>query len=84
MLTSVVVPDAVDEKAARALLRERHKIEIGGGLGPLAGRIWRVGLMGEGARPESVTRVLTGLADVLAQSGLTVETGACLEAAAGD
>jgi hypothetical protein len=40
--------------------------------------------MGEGARPESVTRVLTGLADVLAQSGLTVDLGACLKAAAVD
>jgi alanine-glyoxylate transaminase/serine-glyoxylate transaminase/serine-pyruvate transaminase len=84
MLTSVLVPDAVDEKAGRALLRERHRIEIGGGLGPLAGRIWRIGLMGHGARLSAVTRVIAGLADVLADAGVSVDLGASLRAVSRD
>lgn len=84
MLTSVIVPDAVDEKAARTLLRERHRIEIGGGLGPLAGRIWRIGLMGQGARIPAVSRVIAGLADVLATSGIRVDLGDCLRAVSED
>lgn len=54
-LTAVRVPAAIDERATRRALLERFGIEIGGGLGPLAGDIWRVGLMGETCRPESVT-----------------------------
>ncbi len=65
MLNAVGVPDGVDEAAVRKALRERHKIEIGAGLGPLAGKIWRIGLMGHTARPESVTRLLEALKSVL-------------------
>jgi alanine-glyoxylate transaminase/serine-glyoxylate transaminase/serine-pyruvate transaminase len=50
----------------RAALLSRHQIEIGAGLGPLAGRIWRVGLMGSGATEANVDRLLTALDDVLA------------------
>ncbi len=69
MLTSIHVPDGVDAKAVQQHLRNAHSIEIGGGLGPLAGKIWRVGLMGHGARLEAVLRVLTGLADGLDREG---------------
>ena len=65
MLTSVRVPDGVDEAKLRATLRRDHGIEIGGGLGPLKGRIWRIGLMGEGARLASVQAVLGALAAAL-------------------
>lgn len=65
MLTSVRVPDGVDEAKVRATLRRDHGIEIGGGLGPLKGRIWRIGLMGEGARLASVQAVLGALAAAL-------------------
>ncbi len=61
MLNAVVVPEGVDEAAVRARLRQEYHIEIGAGLGPLAGAIWRVGLMGYTARPENVTRVLNAL-----------------------
>jgi alanine-glyoxylate transaminase/serine-glyoxylate transaminase/serine-pyruvate transaminase len=61
MLNSVKVPDGVDEAGVRANLLNAHKIEIGAGLGPLAGKIWRIGLMGHTARPESVDRLLTTL-----------------------
>lgn len=65
MLTSVVVPDGVDELAVRKRLRAEHRIEIGGGLGSLAGRVWRIGLMGEGARDAVVDRLLDALRAVL-------------------
>jgi alanine-glyoxylate transaminase/serine-glyoxylate transaminase/serine-pyruvate transaminase len=64
-LNAVVVPEGVDEAAVRRELLTRHNIEIGGALGPLAGRIWRVGLMGSGATHENVRILLAALADVL-------------------
>lgn len=78
MLTSVRVPDGVDELAVRRHLRTRHAIEIGGGLGPLRGRIWRIGLMGHGARADAIVRVLTGLADALAAQGRRTDLAAAL------
>lgn len=64
-LTTVCIPEGVDGKAiARQLLNE-HNIEIGGGLGELAGRVWRIGLMGFNSRKESVDRLLDALRQVL-------------------
>jgi len=64
-LTTVRIPKGVDGKAiARQLLNE-HNIEIGGGLGELAGQVWRVGLMGFNSRKESVDRLLAALRQVL-------------------
>ena len=65
MLNAVKVPDGVDEAGVRKVLRMEHKIEIGAGLGPLAGKIWRIGLMGHTARPENVRRVLAALKTTL-------------------
>ena len=65
MLNAACVPDGVDEAAVRSALRTEHKIEIGAGLGPLAGKIWRIGLMGHTARPENVARFLDALKAVL-------------------
>jgi len=61
MLNAVRVPEGVDEAAVRARMLQDHGIEIGAGLGPLAGKIWRIGLMGHNARPEVVSRCLTAL-----------------------
>ena len=61
MLNALKVPAGVDEAAVRRSLLEEDRIEIGGGLGPLAGRIWRIGLMGHTARPENVQRVVEAL-----------------------
>jgi alanine-glyoxylate transaminase/serine-glyoxylate transaminase/serine-pyruvate transaminase len=66
MLNSVKVPEGVDEAAVRSTLLKEYKIEIGAGLGPLAGKIWRIGLMGHTARPENVARLLTALKRILA------------------
>src|SRR4029453_17521144 len=69
MLTSVRVPDNVDDGAVRRRLLATHAIEIGGGLGPLAGKVWRIGLMGHSSRPENVLRVLSALAECLQGGG---------------
>ena len=62
MLNLVTIPDSVtDEATVRRRLLEEQGIEIGGGLGDLAGKCWRIGLMGHGARAENVDRVLAGL-----------------------
>lgn len=62
-LNSVYLPDKVtDEAALRRHLLDEHHIEIGAGLGALAGKIWRIGLMGHTARTENVTRCLSALA----------------------
>jgi len=65
MLNAVKVPEGVDEDGARNRLRREHFIEIGGGLGPLAGQIWRIGLMGHTAREENVDRLLDALKTIL-------------------
>jgi alanine-glyoxylate transaminase/serine-glyoxylate transaminase/serine-pyruvate transaminase len=61
MLNAVCIPESVDEAAVRRRLLREEKIEIGGGLGPLAGKIWRIGLMGHTARQENVERLLSAL-----------------------
>lgn len=65
-LTTVVVPEGVDEAAVRRTLLETYGIEIGGGVGPLAGKAWRIGCMGHTARMRNVTLLLAALEDVLA------------------
>jgi alanine-glyoxylate transaminase/serine-glyoxylate transaminase/serine-pyruvate transaminase len=64
-LNAVRVPDKANEAAVRARLLTAHSIEIGAGLGPLSGRIWRVGLMGAGATRTNVDRLLAALAEAL-------------------
>jgi alanine-glyoxylate transaminase/serine-glyoxylate transaminase/serine-pyruvate transaminase len=68
-LTAVRVPDGVDEVRLRKTLLAEHGIEIGGGLGPLKGKILRIGLMGHGARIGNVTLVLAALSDALRRGG---------------
>ena len=65
MLNSVVVPDGVNEAGVRSRLRSEHRIEIGAGLGPMVGKVWRIGLMGETSKPEYVDRLLVALVAVL-------------------
>lgn len=66
MLNAVKAPEGVDEAAVRRRLLTEFQIEIGGGLGALAGKIWRIGLMGHTARPQHVNRFLGALNQVLA------------------
>ena len=66
-LTTAWVPEGVDEAAVRRRLLERYGIEIGGGLGAYAGKVWRIGCMGHTARPRNVTLLLGALEECLAR-----------------
>lgn len=61
MLNSVKIPYGVDDVEVRSCLLKKFKIEIGAGLGPLSGKIWRIGLMGHTARTENVRILLEAL-----------------------
>jgi alanine-glyoxylate transaminase/serine-glyoxylate transaminase/serine-pyruvate transaminase len=63
-LLAVLVPAEIDEAAARRQLLLEYGIEISGGLGPLAGRVWRIGVMGVGAEPEPQRRLVAALAEI--------------------
>ncbi|HKP54426.1 MAG TPA: alanine--glyoxylate aminotransferase family protein [Chloroflexia bacterium] len=80
-LNAVIVPDSLDELAIRAALLSEHGIEVGGGLGPLKGKLLRVGLMGYGSQREFVLQLLAALETTLRSQGHKVETGAGLTAA---
>jgi alanine-glyoxylate transaminase/serine-glyoxylate transaminase/serine-pyruvate transaminase len=81
MLNAVSVPDGVDEARVRGRLLREHGIEIGGGLGPMKGKVWRIGLMGESSRRAHVLTLLAALEDALRAEGRRVEPGSGLAAA---
>jgi alanine-glyoxylate transaminase/serine-glyoxylate transaminase/serine-pyruvate transaminase len=64
-LTTVKVPDGIDAKAIATKLRTEYNLEIGLGLGELAGKVWRIGLMGYNSHPEKVLLLLGVLQKVL-------------------
>lgn len=66
-LNAVLVPEGIEDAPTRRRLLEEFQIEIGAGLGPLAGKVWRIGLMGASSTPENVDRVLAALRAVLAR-----------------
>ena len=66
-LNTVKIPEGVDDAAVRKMLLEEYGIEIGGGLGPLAGKIWRVGLMGNSSSSRLVVLLLGALQSALAK-----------------
>ncbi len=65
-LTTVRVPENIDETAVRRRLLDEYNIEIAGGLGALKGRVWRIGLMGYSSQPENVITLLGALERILA------------------
>ena len=64
-LTSALLPEGLEEGPLRKELLDRFQIEIGGGLGPGKGKLWRIGLMGAGATDDSVDRLLSAVDQVL-------------------
>jgi alanine-glyoxylate transaminase/serine-glyoxylate transaminase/serine-pyruvate transaminase len=82
-MNAVLCPEGVNEAEVRKTLLNEFSIEIGAGLGPLAGRIWRFGLMGYSCRPDNVMLCLSALGSVLSDMGLPVHVGDA-EAAAHD
>jgi alanine-glyoxylate transaminase/serine-glyoxylate transaminase/serine-pyruvate transaminase len=81
MLTTVRIPDGVDDARVRGALLTEHNMEIGGGLGPLRGKVWRIGVMGHGAQPETVFLLLSALESALTAQGFKASPGAALAAA---
>ncbi|MBT3990498.1 MAG: alanine--glyoxylate aminotransferase family protein [Rhodospirillaceae bacterium] len=65
-LLTVNLPDGIDDGAVRGKLLNDYGIEISAGLGPFAGKLWRIGVMGEGARPENAERVLSAIKESIA------------------
>ncbi len=77
-LNAVSVPAGVDDALVRTRLLNDYGLEIGAGLGDLAGKVWRIGLMGYSSRPANITLCLAALGTVLNDLGLPVDTGAAL------
>ena len=80
-LNSVRIPDGVDDRRVRGILLDEFSIEIGGGLGPLQGKTWRIGLMGESSTLANVLSVLSALERALPRCGHRLDAGAGVAAA---
>ena len=65
MLNAIKLPEHIDDKTVRSRLLEEHRIEIGAGLGDFAGKVWRIGVMGENARPQAIEQFLSALKQIL-------------------
>ncbi len=74
-LNSVYIPEGVDDAAVRSRLLADYNLEIGAGLGVLAGRVWRIGLMGYTSNPQNVAYCLDALETILLDMKVPVQTG---------
>ncbi len=74
-LNAVSIPNGIDEAVLRSQLLNDYNIEIGAGLGQLAGAVWRIGLMGFSSNPSNVRALLGAMEACLITQGLTLETG---------
>jgi alanine-glyoxylate transaminase/serine-glyoxylate transaminase/serine-pyruvate transaminase len=81
MLNAVRIPEGVEDITVRKVLLNQYGIEIGGGLGQFAGKVWRIGLMGHSCRRKNVHLLLAALETVLKSEGYPARPGA-LDAAA--
>lgn len=81
VLTTVRIPEGVNDVQVRGALLDRNSIEIGGGLGDLRGKVWRIGLMGESSTPGNVLLVLNSLGRILREQGFKADIRAAVEAA---
>jgi alanine-glyoxylate transaminase/serine-glyoxylate transaminase/serine-pyruvate transaminase len=80
-LNAVSVPDGIDEAKVRKYLLEKHDLEIGAGLGELAGKVWRIGLMGFSSNPSNVRLCLNALEGALLAQDAKISAGAAISAA---
>jgi len=76
-----VVPEGIDEAAVRARLLNIYNLEIGAGLGALAGKVWRIGLMGNASNINNILLCLNALEATLSDMGHSLEQGAAAKAA---
>ncbi len=82
MLNCVNIPSQIPEADVRAQLLDHYGIEIGGGLGPLKGKVWRIGLMGESSTEANVLTLLNALEDLFIRGWWLATPGGALQAAA--
>jgi alanine-glyoxylate transaminase/serine-glyoxylate transaminase/serine-pyruvate transaminase len=80
-LNSITVPEGVDEAAVRTALLNEYNLEIGAGLGALAGKVWRVGLMGFASNSTNVLFCLGALDAVLSGMKAPIKSGVAVDAA---
>jgi len=80
-LNAVTIPEGVDDASARAMLLNDYSLEIGAGLGVMAGKVWRIGLMGHACNSRNVYQCLGALDDVLGRMNARVERGVAVAAA---
>jgi len=80
-LTALTIPDGIKDAKVRERLLKLFNMEIGAGLGPFKGKVWRIGLMGEGSRREHVMLVLNALEEILGSMGMEISRGRALSAA---
>lgn len=80
-ITPIWIPEGVDDDAVRNMLLRGHNIEIGKGIGEFAGKVWRIGLMGESSNPEYILDLLVALEDTLPKVGFEVAVGDAAAAA---
>jgi alanine-glyoxylate transaminase/serine-glyoxylate transaminase/serine-pyruvate transaminase len=80
-LNSVTIPEGIDEALVRSRLLTEFNLEIGAGLGALAGKVWRIGLMGHSSRAENIFLCLGALEAILDEMGADINTGVALSAA---
>jgi alanine-glyoxylate transaminase/serine-glyoxylate transaminase/serine-pyruvate transaminase len=81
VLTTVRIPEGVNDAEVRNALLKRHSIEIGGGLGDLRGKVWRVGLMGESSTEGNVFLLLSTLGKIMREQGFKADISAGISAA---
>jgi len=79
-LNAVSIPDGIDEAQVRKTLLTDYSLEIGAGLGQLAGKVWRIGLMGYSSRPENVRLCITALEAALLAQGVSLTPGKAIKA----
>jgi alanine-glyoxylate transaminase/serine-glyoxylate transaminase/serine-pyruvate transaminase len=82
VLTTVRIPEGVNDAEVRGALLKRHGIEFGGGLGDLRAKVWRIGLMGESSNAGNVLLALRSLGNILREQGFKADIRAGVEAAA--
>ncbi len=80
-LSAVQAPAGIDEATIRTALLRHYNMEIGAGLGPFKGKVWRIGLMGESSRRANVVLVLNALEQLLSDAGVEIARGRALSAA---
>ncbi|MBT8440720.1 MAG: aminotransferase class V-fold PLP-dependent enzyme, partial [Gammaproteobacteria bacterium] len=79
-LNSVTIPDGVDDATVRSRLLNEFNLEIGAGLGALAGKVWRIGLMGFSSRAENILLCVSALEAVLSDLNAPINSGVALKA----